>query len=512
MPYQHSHLKSTIYLLTAIFVYSSAFYFFSFITADPDLWGHIKFGQDLWETKTLPGVDSYSYTAMGNEWINHEWLSELLMYSVFSKFGSPGLLIGKMLIGLIIISLVSLICFKRKVRPVSYCITLVLSSFIMSPGFMLRPHLMTFFFSTLFFTVIYLFLKEKRNILWALPLIMILWVNSHGGFIIGAGILPVITFLEFINCHIDKKDKSHLRSMIIWMLITEASMLINPYGYNLLVFIYKTLSQPRSISEWESVSLFGFSYMRFKLFTIFVILSFFIQRNRNSYWEIGLILITMIFAFLHQRHTPIFAILAAPFFAEKLSGIEEELTIKRRVLSSCSYIIMIIFLIFIITYQLSTTINKYIKADFNIIVDPDLYPVKAVRFLEENRIKGNLLVPFEWGEYAIWKLYLDNKVSIDGRFRTVYPEYVINDHFRAVINEADWKLLLEKYPTDIVLARRGPFSQKMITDTSSDWIYIYSDNISIIFLKKGNQMKEVIDRFRNRELTYSEDNVDIYFP
>ena len=121
-------------MLLLVLPFVSAFYFFSFITADPDLWGHIKFGQDLWETKLLPEVDSYSYTAAGNEWINHELLSELLMYSVFNIFGSAGLLIGKLLIGLIIISLISLICFKRKVRPISYCITLVLSSFIMSPG------------------------------------------------------------------------------------------------------------------------------------------------------------------------------------------------------------------------------------------------------------------------------------------------------------------------------------------------------------------------------------------
>ena len=153
----------------------------------------------------------------------------------------------------------------------------------MSPGFMTRPQLMTFLFSSLFFFVIYLYLAKRIKVLWVLPLIMIIWVNSHGGFIIGAGILPIVAILEYMSCHIKRRDKSHIRSMFIWTCITEASMLINPYGINLLVFIYKTLSLPRSITEWEPVSLLDLSYLRFKIFSLCVILSFFIGSHKNTH-------------------------------------------------------------------------------------------------------------------------------------------------------------------------------------------------------------------------------------
>ena len=87
--------KNLNFLLRAL-VYSSGFYFFSLITADTDLWGHIKFGEDLCASKTLHRFDIYSYTAYGNVWINHEWLSELLMYLAYNMFGTPGLLFGKL--------------------------------------------------------------------------------------------------------------------------------------------------------------------------------------------------------------------------------------------------------------------------------------------------------------------------------------------------------------------------------------------------------------------------------
>lgn len=504
--------EKIFYALMILIVYSSSIYFFSFITADPDLWGHIRFGKEILESNAIPQIDIYSYTANGMRWINHEWVSEVLMYIIYNNFGSPGLLIGKTLIGLVIITFLSVICFNRKIISPSYGVVFILSVFIISPGFMIRPQLMTFFCFTLFFLVIHYYLERRINLLWALPLIMILWVNSHGGFIIGAGILPIIFVLEYLDCHIKKKDKGHLRNLIIWTIITEASMLINPYGLNLLIFIHDTLSLPREITEWEAVTLFDLSFLRFKIFSICIILSFFIKRHKNRYWEIGIIIVAMFYAFLHQRHTPILAIFAAPFLTEKLFELAGYLKNKEKILSTSSYAILSIFMVSIIGYQLFTTITKYKKYELNIIVNPNIYPVSAVRFLKTNNVKGNLLVPFDWGEYAIWKLYPDNRVSIDGRFRTVYPEEVIIDHFRSTKNQEAWSALLDKYPTDIVLARRNPFSESMITEPSDEWLYVYSDSISIIFLKKSEPMKDVVERFKTKKFVYPNDELSIYFP
>ncbi|MFC1532334.1 hypothetical protein ACFL7M_03060 [Thermodesulfobacteriota bacterium] len=504
-------LKKILYVLLVVMVYSSAVYFFSFITADTDLWGHIKFGKELWESKSLPRFDLYSYTAYGREWINHEWLSELLMYWVYNTFGSPGLLMGKILIGFAIISVLSLICLHRKCHPLIYGIIFVASVFIMSPGFMTRPQVFTFLFTSFFLLVFHLYLERKVNLLWSLPLIMILWVNSHGGFLIGVGLFPVLAACEIISYFIKKKDRRYLRDLILWLILTEVSILINPYGLRLLNFLYESLSVARNISEWGPISIFDFSYMRLKILAILVILSLFIAKKRNRYWEIGIIIIAMVYAFLHQRHTPIFAIIAAPFLTEKLSWLVKQIRLFDRINSSPNYLVMNIFIILLIGYQISYTTNKYIKAGFNIIVDPRVYPVYAVHFLKENNIKGNILLPFEWGEYAIWKLYPDCKVSIDGRFRTVYPKKVIDDHFEALRSKERWMELLDKYPSDIILARRNPLSEKMI-DMRRGWIYVYSDTISMIFLKARETQKEILKKLRGKELIYPKTELSKYFP
>ena len=155
--------------------------------------------------------------------------------------------------------------------------------------------------------------------------------------------------------------------------------------------------------------------------------------------------------------------------------------------------------------------GRYLGTSFRIFVDPETYPVQAVRFMKTNNIKGNLLVPFEWGEYAIWKLYPDCKVSIDGRFRTVYPETVIRDHFIAADDREGWKALIQKYPSDILLARQLPFFRDLIKD-QAEWVYVYSDSLAIVFIRNTVKNLKMLKQFRSGGYRYPKSAPSIYFP
>ena len=184
-----------------------------------------------------------------------------------------------------------------------------------------------------------------------------------------------------------------------------------------------------------------------------------------------------------------------------------------KIRSFSSYAILGVFICILVGYQLFFTGSKYIKAQGNIIVDPTKYPVSAVHFLKQNGIKGNILLPFDWGEYAIWKLYPDCRVSIDGRFRTVYPEEILRDHFAAEVGESKLRELLEKYPPDIILGRQNLIYQRLIS-TLEGWIYVYSDPTSIVFIKNSSSQRDVLERLRRKELIYPDKNtpLSVYFP
>ncbi|OQX16091.1 MAG: hypothetical protein BWK80_40465, partial [Desulfobacteraceae bacterium IS3] len=121
------------------------------------------------------------------------------------------------------------------------------------------------------------------------------------------------------------------------------------------------------------------------------------------------------------------------------------------------------------------------------------------------------LVPFTWGEYAIWKLYPDCKISIDGRFETVYSDTVIRDHFIPHNDKNRWESLINKYPSDIILAKQSPFFHNFINE-SKTWVYVYSDNTAIIFLRNSEKNKDVFERFRTGQIERPKLPLSVYFP
>ncbi|HEY1717677.1 MAG TPA: hypothetical protein VGH42_05195, partial [Verrucomicrobiae bacterium] len=73
---------------------------FSENTADPDLWGHVTFGEQMLRTHAITRVETYSWTARGQPWINHEWLAETALGTAHTLLGGAGILLLKMLVGL----------------------------------------------------------------------------------------------------------------------------------------------------------------------------------------------------------------------------------------------------------------------------------------------------------------------------------------------------------------------------------------------------------------------------
>jgi hypothetical protein len=121
------------------------------------------------------------------------------------------------------------------------------------------------------------------------------------------------------------------------------------------------------------------------------------------------------------------------------------------------------------------------------------YPVDAVEFLRHSGLRGNVAMPFEWGEYAIWKLSPDSRVFIDGRFETVYPRAVIDDYFAFMHGEPGWERLLDAYPTDIVVVQRWRAIHPRLF-TRGDLTYVYSDPASLVFVRRTPNTAAALDR------------------
>jgi hypothetical protein len=128
-----------------LLVSTLVFAVFSRTLADPDLWGHVKFGETLWKTTNLTLRDTYSYLTGGQPWINHEWLSEALFYLAFAIAGPPGLVALKTLIALSILLILYFSIYHQLKDVISTGILLILGSFILLLYLgSVRPQMFTF--------------------------------------------------------------------------------------------------------------------------------------------------------------------------------------------------------------------------------------------------------------------------------------------------------------------------------------------------------------------------------
>ncbi len=60
---------------------------------DPDVWWHLRTGQLILQNHSLFHTDPYSFTRLGQPWINHEWLSEIFLFGIYRIAGFGGLII-----------------------------------------------------------------------------------------------------------------------------------------------------------------------------------------------------------------------------------------------------------------------------------------------------------------------------------------------------------------------------------------------------------------------------------
>jgi len=261
--------------------------------------------------------------------------------------------------------------------------------------------------------------------------------------------------------------------ILIPVMLCLLSLGLNPYGMNLLEFLWEDLLLDRPITEWKPIPLLDCTFLEVKLAALVVCLS--LSRDSWRRWNFVLVLLTVIFSFRYQRHTPLFGIAAAPLLADGLQRIVNWTMREQKVIgwSTPSQRLLAVGFLGVALLQILWIGRIHWAHRFRLVVNPSEYPVQAVDFLQRNGIQGNLAVPFDWGEYFIWKMYPKILVSIDGRYSTPYPMEVIED--------------------------------------SWEWIYVYSDPIAFIYIKRTPGQSSLLERFRAKKLLQPSPP-SIYFP
>ncbi|HZU43129.1 MAG TPA: hypothetical protein VE994_10685, partial [Terriglobales bacterium] len=313
---------------------------------------HIRDGQHIVITDSLPHTDSFSYTVAGKKWYAWEWLYDLLAWDVFARLG----LNGVVFFSVFIIALTFALLFRYALREShNLPITLVLVLLSISGSMihlLARPHLITWLLTLVFFVVLErsdsrphapapgLFSGAQRRLLW-LPFLMLLWVNLHGGFVVGLMLITLFligTLWSAFSSH-DRRHVTHAigraKSLSVTLVASGFATLVNPYGYKLYLHLNDYLSNKffmDHIDEFLSPNFHGVAQKCFEVLLLLSVFAIAISRRRLRLTHLLVILFAIHASLFAARNIPISSILLtltiAPLLAHAIgtAGRSEELT------------------------------------------------------------------------------------------------------------------------------------------------------------------------------------------
>jgi hypothetical protein len=383
--------------------------------ADPDLWGHVRFGLDILARPGLSSVDPYSFT-QDIPWVNHEWLSELFMGAAYAAGGPSGLsLLRGILFGTFLA--VTLRPYVRT-KPAAFggAILLLLAGTIRQT-MTLRPQWWTLVGVAI---LCRLFVGGfRRWWLVAVPALFLIWANCHGGWIVGAGLLAVWTAF-----HLARPDEPRT-SIVAVAVLSALATLVNPYGWEMWAFLARTVRMTRDITEWQPLVAAPMPTPATWLAAVAGTAYLAATRPRPPLDRLAMVAMLAFAAFRVDRLAPLCVVTAivllSPTIAERWPAAPRKLPpvspAQARGLAA----------VLVVVAALSAL--AVAKQSSCVLIGGPWIPDRAAgRALTATTTQGRIVTYFDWGEYALWHLAPRLRVSIDGRRETVYSDAALAKH------------------------------------------------------------------------------------
>lgn len=447
---------------------------------DPDLWWHLANGRLVWTMGSVPTQDAYSFTAAGQTWLMHEWLTEALLYALWRTAGMGGLMLAFTAVTACAYLLGLAAARERGAPPGLTAWTLAAAALAASPMLGARPQMVTLAFFGLF-----LWLLERHRLgrlsargRWLLPAAMVLWVNLHGGFPVGIALVGLYAALEY-----GQRRSAALGPALAACL---AATLLNPYTYRGAVYSLQFLGDQtihqRYIGEWASPDFHETNFRLLLALVLGAISALTFRRPKGEWHEPALLLTFLALALQSLRHTPFLGLIAAVLIGRALARprdgadpLQTYFPPREGPVHQALYAAAILTVISLGLLRL----GHLSRAGTFQQVEERAFPVGALAHLSREPLQGRLLHLDRWGGYLIWH---GHEVFIDGRAE-VYGEEILEDYLDVFWVRPGWQETLDRWQIEGVLARTGSPTQVLLEE-SPGWRKVYADQTAVLFSRR----------------------------
>jgi hypothetical protein len=499
------------------------------LLGDAGIGWHIRTGQLILATHAIPRVDPFS-TAANQPWFAWEWLYDVVVGWLESAVGLNGVVLFTALIIAGVFSWTFRLLLRRGTNVFVAVILVLLAASASMIHFLARPHVVSWLFTLAWFWILESSeksyggsesnssetsaIKNRRGrLLWLLPLLMVLWVNVHGGFLIGFALLSIYWLSALWQSYRLEGDRfeaalqkieagKHAGALALVGILSAAATLVNPYRVELHVHIFRYLSNRFLMDHIDEFQSPNFHYVAQKCFAgllLLTLVALAAKRREAQAKEAsacqGLVVLFAVYSGLYaSRNIPVSSLLLILVIGPWLSDAIRRLAEKWRGFSPAQFlhrmesielslrghlwpIGVIVLACWIAAHGGKLGATPQMAAHF----DGKRFPVTAVSYLEKLNVEGPLVSPDYWGGYLIYRLYPQMRMVVDDR-HDFYGEEFLKSYLKMMHAEPGWEDFLLQHQAHCALVPRDSALASILLETPG-WEPIYSDDVALIFAR-----------------------------
>jgi hypothetical protein len=442
-----------------------------------DLGWHLAAGDLIRQQGHIPAQDPWAFTSAGKPWVNLSWLWDALASAVFQHAHFTGLLLLTVACGGAIAGYLTKLCRRTGASAVAVCIA-ALSACLLYPAFSAfpnvylaaSPNMATMFFAIVFYGEC---LKRGRS-LYLLPVLMLLWANLHGGFLLGLLVIAV-----FGGAALLQRDWAAFRRYLAVDIACFIAAMVNPLGWHIYAATTTTVGNfvQTQITEWwpyyRNISMPG-SIPGMIYMLAFVLLEW--RNGRSGPVAARLLAWLFLGLGLYQfRYLSFFFLFSAVPMALHLDGLlpkRDNVEIQRWLLIAG-----------VIAACASPLIFMEVEPTLDLL---PMFSQRDALYLERHFPHARLLNHWNMGGELIFRTRGAIPIFVDGRASTAYPDSLLRDYFKLgqeQVNQADWDTVLAKYHVDTVLWMKSHTALRAFLVSKRGWKEVYAGQYASIYIK-----------------------------
>lgn len=457
---------------------------------DPDLWWHLRAGQEMVATHQVLHQDIFSYTRLGQPWIAHEWLSEVLMYLVFRAAGWTGLTLA---FAVVIAATFFLLYRQCQGRPYIAGLVVAVGAVATIPSWGVRPQMLSLLLAAIFLGLLS---KAERSspghlrFLWWLPPLLLLWVNLHGGFLLGPAFIAVSLtgwLLEaWMGLRAWPEAWARLRQLGLVLAACLLLVPLNPNGWAIYRYPFETLgsrTMMQYIAEWASPNFHSPDFKPFLAVLLLAWVAVALAGKRLSATQILLLLGTAYAGLSSGRLIPIFILVAVPIVAKSLAELAEQhhwlsASGDSQTTRAPKLLVNVVLLLAASTF-VALRWSQVLKAQD--ASEAAYFPKSAVEFVARENPPGPIFNSYDWGGYFIARLYPQYRVFIDGR-ADLYGK-LMDTFMDTAHGEGDWRQVLQEYGVRTVVLPPTTGLAGLLR-LNANWRNVFEDKQAVVFVRQ----------------------------